>query len=361
MVQLRIAALTAIGLFCIVPQASFGQTTTQTTNCTAWGNQVNCQSYAQTQQDFWTSFQQGMATGAYIRAQRSIANAAQARAANEEHDRMAAASSAQLTTFQMHLESMRADHAEPLAPALPRVNEATGLDFARTDGLEIRTRGPLNPGARYDITRRFAMTQSLDGQAIAEASISGTYGISQNFGTKPVVAVEGTSRLVIGPFNSFVFVSHESALVPELADRFRAQIVLGEDAIVSTPNTSGRFPVPNGAIPGILLRQALISLPDSLPATLRLWVIDEATTRAVEARFQRGADTKKRVPVATQGKSCEEKTPSVRERAMDVAQYTVLIGADRVDFYVLKSAPHLAWRNDETLVCVSSSNVRIGE
>ena len=331
-----------------------GQTTNSTTNCSISSYNVNCQSYSETQKDFWTSFEEGMARGAYIRAANGAAALAQSQIATAQSERMAAVTRAQAERFDELVTALRSDTSGTHEPHLPHVNDSLALDFDRADRVEIRTRGDGGGGSHLDMARRFVVTRGLGGEKYIEVALSGKYSVRQGLRSRDVIASTGSSRLAVSAFNSFTFSMRQSPLVPELAERFSAVLLIGERAVVSSSTLSTSLAVPNGIIPLQVLRQTILSLPDSLPDALRFWVLDDETGRVTEAQMDRTQVMNKRVPIAAAGHSCQEQYPAIRDRSVEVAQYSLLIGAKRIDYFVLVTPPHIAWLSTEDLLCVSA-------
>lgn len=105
--------------------------------------------------------------------------------------------------------------------------------------------------------------------------------------------------------------------------------------------------VPQGTLSVQLMNAAIAALPDSLPATVFVWVFDVTTARAEATRVEFGKREILKVPLVVNNQSCGPNAVT-RDTSVSVVWVTVTRGTARYQNPVLAIRPHLNVSPDDT-------------
>ncbi|HEY3221772.1 MAG TPA: serine protease [Gemmatimonadales bacterium] len=108
--------------------------------------------------------------------------------------------------------------------------------------------------------------------------------------------------------------------------------------------------IPQGTLTPQLLGGAIAAMPDSLPAVFFVYVFDGTTGRSEPTRVEVGQRKRLSIPVSRLGDPCGPDTET-RDTTVDVVQITTASGANRLQYPVLASRPHLSV-NPDNLKCI---------
>lgn len=321
--------------------ASAAQVTTATTSCSVWGNRINCQSVSQAEQDFWTSFTEGLQAGAAVRAARAPSDAAALDHARQEAERR----NENAQRLRDLVSEWLADAAteDGLTDTLPTVNQHLVLEFGALDGAEISYVEKIE-GGHFRIHRRIALTRDLSGATLLEVSSTARGYESHGLRQLHVLTNRWRTLWLMTPANNFSHVLSREPLTPYAGDMFAAILVQGRRYLSAMPDGVQRGVAPPGLIPEPMARAVIAAIPGQLPDTLSFWVLAYEQKRPMELRFRVTERTAMRIPIASPGQTCVGDSPRVQHANLEVVRATITVGTVLEERVFLADHPHLHFK-----------------
>jgi hypothetical protein len=261
-------------VICLAGRLGFAQTTT--TNCQAYGNSLNCNSTTspslQQQYDAEAAqLQRNLANlGAAIaqrRAQKAAQQAVWAAAATEQAKQAAALAQANYDATTEALSRFAADTTPARTAA---VNQDLAVDWALLDGMEVQLQRRGEQGVRWDINRRWALTETPQGGRVFRMDEV----VKETYKNKHISNYSGALRFE--PESDYMLLTMERRpLYETIPPGYQSVVRIGTHAFASRMTGKGfDVTVPPGALDITLLYAAIAAMPGELPNRFRIWIVD---------------------------------------------------------------------------------------
>ncbi len=320
--------------------ATAGPVTAQTTvtNCRSFANQIDCTQNTLGQLEDQSLVQLGAASLQAMAVQR----AAEAQAAWEAAGRQAEQAAI--------VARERADQTARAIPTLVQlavsnpltltpVNTDLVTDWSLLDGVTSTSEHKLESGLRRRLTVRFALNPTPDGnqfvQMHGESRLLATQGLS-----KKQVAVETLDGRYDFATGMTLLTSSREPLRADVPALYESVVLIGENGFMAKMGGATQGKVPVGTIPSPVLGYVIAAMPGLLPDNLALWVLDWETGNVIPARLTLQKRETRKLPLARDGASCDEKIPT-ESRQLAVVVYRQRIGTQEETKAFLERSPHL--------------------
>ncbi len=320
----------------LCPSQVHGQATN--TNCSVFGNQLNCTSAstASAQRQLQLQQQANANLGAILaqrRADKAAAQQAWSQAASEQVWQAGVASKA---NYDAMTEALQKFLADTTAWSQPSVNNDLHLDWSLLKDVEQRVeiREP-DTDRRYELLGHLSYASTPGGGNIFRLDIAGeTYVEEQKVWLT-------RSAIRYDPSASLYFQTEEGTpLLREASPSYEALSIVGDDArLVAMPPQRGfEAKVSPGAIAPYMLGYTIAAMSGELPSSFRIWILNQdGEVVPVEVRVVK--EVTAREPVGPAGGTCAGTTGTTENRRALLLQ--VSGGAYSHTRVVLADAPHL--------------------
>ena len=320
----------------LCPSQVHGQATN--TNCSEYGNQLNCTSTstASAQQQLQRQQQVTANLGGILaqrRADKAAAQQAWSRAASEQVWQAGFASKA---NYDAMTEALQKFLADTTAWSQPSVNNDLHLDWSLLKDVEQRVEiSEPDTDRRYELLGHLSYASTPGSGNIFRLDIAGeTYVEEQKVWLT-------RSAIRYDPSASLYFQTEEGTpLVREASPSYEALSIVGDDArLVAMPPQRGfEAKVPPGAIAPYMLGYTIAAMSGELPSSFRIWILNQdGEVVPVEVRVVK--EVTAREPVGPAGGTCAGTTGTTENRRALLLQ--VSGGAYSHTRVVLADAPHL--------------------
>lgn len=341
----------AIVLLLVAVTPASGQTTT--TNCTAYGNTLNCQSQtfpslqqqtdrieAENQRN-WQNLQQSIVNLRMALAQRAAQKAAQeaawTSAATAQAERQAAVARA---NFDATTAAMGRFAADTTPSILTPVNTGYTFDWAALNGVESHYEIHGDNHMRWVVTSRIGVTTDRSGNPTAHSE-----GATAVYFKDQYIADINDSYSYEPQSGVSTFTRVGRPLYATISPIYESSLIVGSHAFARRMNSIGYDTrVPPGTIEASFVPLALQALAGPIPDSLRFWVVNESGTY-LPADVTVVKRSERKVPLGAPGDCVDGKTKKVKVRIVTVS---IQVGAhfDTLDF--LEDSPHLVILKDLT-------------
>jgi hypothetical protein len=226
------------------------------------------------------------------------------------------------------------------------LNDSLELDWQVLDGVELFHEERMPGGRRTDTRTRHFLSTDAQERPVLERYTNALLRQTGNIISqrKGMEFLEQNVRTVIaldsgGYIKTYLEIE---ALLPELehlAGRGELTLEDGRVEYDSGGSVVSR-PVAHGVLPEHLVEAVIAILPDSLPESLRIWVLDDGG-EVNPMRIEFGRYEKMEVPFVEDAGTCD-KDADTRKIMMDVVWVSYTAAANRVEQPFLLWRPHLA-------------------
>lgn len=237
--------------------------------------------------------------------------------------------------------------AVPSVSAVPRVvNESLGVDWSVMDGVQLATESSEN-SVRVTSVSDYTLGRMPTGAGTVESHVTALWWQSGDawLGAKTGVWFQDELRTVVrlgSPPGAQVF--FQRTAVGSRADANGYDLRIAADTLVSDSAWSRRVGrVPPGTLPFSALDMAIAALPESLPSSFYIWLLERNgwPTRLAWARVEFGRHRMLNVALAKAGTDCGGGHYDTRDVKMEVVDATATLGARTLTYTVLAHRPHV--------------------
>jgi hypothetical protein len=235
----------------------------------------------------------------------------------------------------------------PSGSAVPRVvNESLAVDWNVIDGVQMATESQDN-GVRVTSVSDYTLGRMPTGAGTVESHVTALWWQSGDawLGAKAGVWFQDELRTVVrlgSPPGAQVF--FQRTAVGSRGDANGYDLRIAADTLVSDSAWSRRVGrVPSGTLPFSALDMAIAALPDTLPSSFYIWLLERNgwPTRLAWARVEFGRHRMINVPLAKAGTDCAGSHYDTRDVKMEVVDATATLGARTLTYTVLAGRPHV--------------------
>ncbi len=235
----------------------------------------------------------------------------------------------------------------PSVSAVPRVvNDSLGVEWDVLDGVQLASESNDN-GVRVTSVSDYTLGRMPTGAATVESHVTALWWQSGDawLGAKAGVWFQDELRTVVRlgpPTGAQVF--FQRTVVGSRAEANGYDLRIAADTLVSDSAWSRRVGrVPPGTLPFSALDMAIAALPDSLPSSFYIWLLERNgwPTRLAWARVEFGRHRMVNVALAKTGTDCGGGHYDTRDVKMEVVDATATLGARTLTYTVLARRPHV--------------------
>jgi hypothetical protein len=235
----------------------------------------------------------------------------------------------------------------PSVSAVPRVvNDSLGVEWDVLDGVQLASESNDN-GVRVTSVSDYTLGRMPTGAATVESHVTALWWQSGDawLGAKAGVWFQDELRTVVRlgpPTGAQVF--FQRTVVGSRAEANGYDLRIAADTLVSDSAWSRRVGrVPPGTLPFSALDMAIAALPDSLPSSFYIWLLERNgwPTRLAWARVEFGRHRMLNVALAKAGTDCGGGHYDTRDVKMEVVDATATLGARTLTYTVLARRPHV--------------------
>jgi len=227
--------------------------------------------------------------------------------------------------------------SQPSAGAPNTVNDSLQPDWAVLDGVTLYSEDNDHTRTISTLTQ-YSKTVDVTGTPALERYQRRVWNQGfrdlSRYEERTVLSTDGDYR----QFSEFADLNQAVA-----GSSYEVSLERGDWRLTSGGALKGSAKLPRGVLPSTLLGAVVGALPESLPRSLHVWVVEWDTAfvaRAVAARLDFGERGSLQVPVAASGESCGP-TTRVTRRKLPIVWVTVTVEAQRSVRPVIASPPHL--------------------
>ena len=233
------------------------------------------------------------------------------------------------------------------ASAVPRVvNESLGVDWTDLDGVQIANEVKPDNGVRVTSVSDFTMARTPTGAGTIESHVTALWWESSDTWLGKVgVWFRDELRTVVRigtPAGAQVF--FQRTAVGSRSDATGYDLRISDDTLVSDSAWSRRVGrVPPGTMPFSALDMAIAALPDSLPPSFYIWLLERNgwPAKLAWARVEFGRHRMVNIPIAKTGTDCAGGHYDTRDVKMEVVDATATLGARTLTYVLLARRPHV--------------------
>jgi hypothetical protein len=226
------------------------------------------------------------------------------------------------------------------------VNDSLDVDWRVLDGLEVFHEEKGDGGRRIETELRYSIGTDDDGAEVLEYFESRLFRqtgniLSQRHGAeffrqngRTLIALDSREQVT-----SFVEIVPLHASLEHLASEGMIEME-GDELHYDSAGIDVRQPVERGVLPANLIETIIATLPESLPAELRVWVLDDEF-EVVPVKIEFGARESLDVPFVRGDAHCDKDAKTTKIRS-EVIRVTYTRQAHRVEGPFLVWRPHVA-------------------
>jgi S1-C subfamily serine protease len=246
-------------------------------------------------------------------------------------------------------ETKPIERSDSIAVIMPTVvNDSLGVDWLALNGVQVVTEVKSANGVPTTTVSTYVMGRTPSGTTTIENHVTSVWRQSSEswFGERPGGWYRDEMRTVVHvrePTGAEVFFQRGAVAARTEPKGFELKIA--SDTVVLDSAWKARVGrVPRGVLPLSALDMAIAALPDSLPRSFYVWVLDKNDwpAKPVWARVDFGEPRSVELPIARSSTGCPSdgryQTHSLR---LDVADATATVGAGAVSYVVLAKRPHV--------------------
>jgi hypothetical protein len=226
------------------------------------------------------------------------------------------------------------------------VNDSLVLDWRVLDGVEAFYEEKASGGRRMETRLRYMLSTDAQEREVLERLSEALFKQTGNIlsGRKGMDLLEQTDRTVVALdsaeyMTTYLEVEPLQPEIEHLAASGRIMLEAGRLEYDSAGSVVSRS-IARGTLLPQLVESAIAVLPDSLPESLRIWVMND-DGQAAPMKIEFGKREKMEIPMAKDGGDCD-KDADTRKIMMDVVWVSYTAEANRVERPFLLWRPHVA-------------------
>ncbi len=260
----------------------------------------------------------------------------------------AARSPTPLDEWRWHAEQV-AMSALPGGAVPPVVNEGLVVDWSVLDGAGFYEEDRGSSGLRIERTLRFQAGTDDDGSAVIDMEMTEFFRQTRNILSERKAAefyrTVTRSTIVVEDRHYFTSSAERIPLHQNFSPYSHTFTVDGDRFTFDTTDvTVNATRLPPGIIPAEHVRTVIAALPDSLPETLDLWVVNQSGQPSM-VTIEFGAREQAEIRVPRDGTVCT-KDARTDKMQTNLRWVTYTLGSVTSKMRVLDTAPHLGFPKD---------------